>query len=256
MSGADILLIGAAAFLAGAMNALAGGGTFFSFPALLAVGVPPVSANASNSVALWPASISGALAYRRELSRHKRYLAPLSAIALAGGLAGGLLLLVTRDATFARLVPWLLLIATLLFAFSGQVQTMLARLRGDGAMESVRNTPASLLVQLAVSVYGGFFGAGMGILMVATLAIQGHADVQDINAIKNWLSALIYSVAVVTFVTAGAVSWPHTAVMLATATAGGYAGAVLARRIPQLWLRRFIIAVGAVLTLYYFRKTL
>lgn len=256
MSGAEILLIGAAAFLAGAMNAVAGGGTFFSFPALLAVGVPPVSANASNSVALWPASLSGAFAYRRELSRHKRYLVPLSAVALAGGLAGGLLLLVTRDATFARLIPWLLLVATVLFAFSGQVQKLLARLRGGEAMESVRNSPASLLVQLAVSIYGGFFGAGMGILMIASLAIQGHGDVQDINAIKNWLSALIYSVAVVTFIAAGAVSWPHTAVMLVTATGGGYAGAALARRVPQQWLRRFIIAVGSVLTIYYFFKTL
>lgn len=256
MSGAEILLIGLAAFLAGAMNALAGGGTFFSFPALLAVGVPPVSANASNSVALWPASLSGALAYRRELSRHKPYLVPLSVVALLGGAAGGLLLLITQDATFSELIPWLLLVATLLFAFSGQVQKLLARLRGGESMEAVRNTPASLLAQLAVSIYGGFFGAGMGIMMIASLAIQGHGDVQDINAIKNWLSALIYSVAVVTFILAGAVSWPHTAVMLVTATAGGYAGAALARRIPQLWLRRFIIAVGALLTLYYFRKTL
>jgi hypothetical protein len=256
MSGAETLLIGLAAFLAGAMNALAGGGTFFSFPALLAVGVPPVSANASNSVALWPASLSGALAYRRELSRHKPYLVPLSVVALLGGAAGGLLLLITQDATFAKLIPWLLLVATLLFAFSGQVQKLLARLRGGESMEAVRNTPASLLAQLAVSIYGGFFGAGMGIMMIASLAIQGHGDVQDINAIKNWLSALIYSVAVVTFILAGAVSWPHTAVMLVTATAGGYAGAALARRIPQLWLRRFIIAVGAGLTLYYFRKAL
>ncbi|MGB0127601.1 MAG: sulfite exporter TauE/SafE family protein [Rhodocyclaceae bacterium] len=256
MSGAEILLIGLAAFLAGAMNAVAGGGTFFSFPALLAVGVPPVSANASNSVALWPASLSGALAYRRELSRHKPYLVPLSVVALLGGAAGGLLLLITQDATFSELIPWLLLVATLLFAFSGQVQKLLARLRGGESMEAVRNTPASLLAQLAVSIYGGFFGAGMGIMMIASLAIQGHGDVQDINAIKNWLSALIYSVAVVTFILAGAVSWPHTAVMLVTATAGGYAGAALARSIPQLWLRRFIIAVGALLTLYYFRKTL
>jgi hypothetical protein len=143
-----------------------------------------------------------------------------------------------------------------LFAFSGQVQKLLARLRGDEAMESVRNTPASLLVQLAVSIYGGFFGAGMGILMIASLAIQGHGDVQDINAIKNWLSALIYSVAVVTFIIAGAVSWPHTAVMLVTATGGGYAGAALARRVPQHWLRRFIIGVGSFLTIYYFFKTL
>lgn len=257
MTASQIALIAVAAFLAGAMNAVAGGGTFFSFPALLAVGVPPVSANASNSVALWPASLSGALAYRRELSRHKRYLMPLSIIAFVGGIGGGLLLLATRDATFFRLIPWLLLAATLLFAFSGQVSRALARLgRTATAGSAVRNTPLSLLFQLAVSVYGGFFGAGMGILMIASLAIQGHADVQEINAIKNWLSAIIYSVAVVTFIAAGAVSWPHTLVMVLTATLGGYFGAATARRIPPLWLRRFIITVGAVLTIYYFRKTL
>lgn len=249
-------LIAVAAFLAGAMNAVAGGGTFFSFPALLAVGVPPVSANASNSVALWPASLSGALAYRRELSRYKRYLMPLSIIAFVGGIGGGLLLLATRDATFFKLIPWLLLLATLLFAFSSQVSRALARLGRATAESEVRNAPLSLLFQLAVAVYGGFFGAGMGILMMASLAIQGHADVQEINAIKNWLSAIIYSVAVVTFVAAGAVSWPHTIVMVLTATLGGYFGAATARRIPQPWLRRFIITVGAVLTIYYFRKTL
>lgn len=257
MTLAQISLIGIAAFLAGAMNSVAGGGTFFSFPALLAVGVPPVSANASNSVALWPASLSGALAYRRELSRYRRYLMPLSIVAFVGGVGGGLLLLSTRDAIFFRLIPWLLLLATLLFAFSAQLSRVLARLRPAAATErAVGNTPLSILFQLAVSVYGGYFGAGMGILMIASLAIQGHADVQEINAIKNWLSAVIYSVAVVTFIAAGAVSWPHTIVMLATATLGGYFGAAAARRIPPLWLRRAIIAVGATLTIYYFRKTL
>lgn len=257
MTLAQISLIGIAAFLAGATNSVAGGGTFFSFPALLAVGVPPVSANASNSVALWPASLSGALAYRRELSRYKRYLMPLSIIAFVGGIGGGLLLLATRDAVFFRLIPWLLLLATLLFAFSAQLSRVLARLRPAAAAErAVGNSPLSMLFQLAVSVYGGYFGAGMGILMIASLAIQGHADVQEINAIKNWLSAVIYSVAVVTFIAAGAVSWPHTIVMLATATLGGYFGAAAARRIPPLWLRRAIIAVGAILTIYYFRKTL
>jgi uncharacterized membrane protein YfcA len=182
----------------------------------------------------------------------------LSIIAFVGGIGGGLLLLATRDAIFFRLIPWLLLLATLLFAFSAQLSRLLAGLRpAPAAAEGVLgNTPLSMLFQLAVSVYGGYFGAGMGILMIASLAIQGHADVQEINAIKNWLSAVIYSVAVVTFIAAGAVSWPHTIVMLATAALGGYFGAAAARRIPPLWLRHVIIAVGATLTVYYFRKTL
>lgn len=247
----EIALIGFAAFCAGAMNAVAGGGTFFSFPALLAVGVPPVAANASNSVALWPASLSGAWAYRRELAGHKRYLVPLGIVSFIAGIGGGLLLLATKDATFSKLIPWLLLFATLLFAFSGQISTWL---RGSAAHEP-RNSAGTLAGHALVSVYGGFFGAGMGILMLASLAMAGHKNVHEINAIKNLLSSIVYSVTVLTFVIAGAISWPHTLIMLATATIGGYWGASIARRIPALWLRYFIIVIGLLLTIYYFYKT-
>ncbi|HVL74873.1 MAG TPA: sulfite exporter TauE/SafE family protein [Noviherbaspirillum sp.] len=251
MSVVDILIVSCAAFLGGAINSVAGGGTFFSFPALLAAGVPPVTANASNSVAMWPASLSGAWAYRHELARYKRYLIPMGIVSFIGGVGGGLLLLSTRDATFAKLIPWLLLFATILFAFSSQLGTLL---RGAKAIKP-GNTPGALAGQAVVSIYGGFFGAGMGIMMLASLAMSGHDDVHEINAIKNLLSAVIYSVTVATFVIAGAVSWPHTIVMLATATLGGYIGASVARKIPALWLRRFIIAVGLLLTAFYFHKT-
>lgn len=252
MSAWQIALVGFAAFCAGAMNSVAGGGTFFSFPALLAAGVPPVAANASNSVALWPASLSGAWAYRKELARYKRYLIPMGFVSLVGGIGGGLLLLTTKDATFSRLIPWLLLFATLLFAFSSKISSLL---RGAETSKP-SNSTAALAGHAVVSVYGGFFGAGMGILMLASLAMAGHDDVHEINAIKNLLSAIIYSVTVLTFVIAGAVSWPHTLVMLATATIGGYWGASVARKIPAIWLRRFIIAVGFILTVFYFYKTL
>ena len=248
MTPSEAALIGAAAFLAGAMNALAGGGTFFSFPALLAVGVPPVVANASNAVALWPASIASALASRAELRRFRDKLALLSAVALAGGLMGGLLLLSIEDRAFTRLIPWLLGAATLMFALSGVLSRLLARLR-RGA-DAAHGT-AGAFFQFCVSVYGGFFGAGMGIVMIAALAIQGHTDLKEINALKNWLSAVIYSVAVATFVIAGAISWPHTLVMLVTAIAGGYAGARMARHLPARVLRGLVIAIGTGLTLHY-----
>jgi uncharacterized membrane protein YfcA len=251
MSVWQIALVAMAAFCAGAMNSVAGGGTFFSFPALLAAGVPPIAANASNSVALWPASLSSAWAYRKELARYKRYLIPMGIVSLLGGVGGGLLLLTTQDATFSRLIPWLLLFATLLFAFSGRIS---AWLRAPDAGKS-QGSATALAGQAVVSVYGGFFGAGMGIMMLASLAMAGHDDVHEINAIKNLLSAIIYSVTVLTFVTAGAVSWPYTIIMLATATLGGYWGASMARKIPALWLRRFIIAVGFMLTVFYFYKT-
>ena len=254
----DMLLIGAGGFAAGAVNAMAGGGTFFSFPALLAVGLPPVVANASNSVALWPASLSGAWAYRKELVGYRRYLLPMGAASLLGGVAGGLLLLAAGDARFAALIPWLLGFATLLFAFSPQLSAALKRLRTPSADTAQGShgagSPAGWLVQLLVSVYGGFFGAGMGILMMASLAIGGHEDVQHINALKNILSAVIYSVTVVTFIVAGAVSWPQTGVMLLAASLGGYGGACVARKIQGPWLRRLVIAVGSALTAYYFYK--
>ncbi len=253
----DALLVGAGAFAAGAMNAMAGGGTFFSCPAMLAAGVPPVMANASNTVALWPASISSAWAYRREAMRHGRWAALLAVISVLGGLAGGLLLLAVSNETFSKLVPWLLLVATTLFAFAPQVSKLIAWMKGHMKIAS-SDQPGSkggALFQLIVAIYGGFFGAGMGILTLAALSIQGFDDVQEINALKNMTSAMNYTVAALTFVIAGAISWPHTLVALVTAAIGGHFGAVFARKLPNLWLKRLVIAVGAVLTVLYFLKT-
>ncbi|MBL8471297.1 MAG: sulfite exporter TauE/SafE family protein [Rhodocyclaceae bacterium] len=248
-------LIALAAFAAGAMNSLAGGGTFFSFPALLAAGLPPVVANASNAVALWPASLSSAYAFRRELGRFAHSLPAMSLIALVGGAAGGLLLLAISNQAFSRLIPWLLLIATLSFAAAGRLSALLSRRSPQGRGDRRKIGAGGLAFQLVVSIYGGFFGAGMGILMLAALAIQGYEDILEISALKNFLSAIIYSVAVVTFVSAGAVSWPHTLTMLVTASLGGYFGARLARKIPSAALRRFIVTVGLLLTFYYFVQT-
>lgn len=255
---AAFALIGIAAFAAGAMNAMAGGGTFFSFPALLAVGIPPVTANASNTVALWPASLSGAWAYRREALRHGRWAVVLMILSLVGGLCGGLLLLATSNAAFSKLVPWLLLVATLLFTFSAQVSRLVAWSKQRLGAKAHSGGPGSLggaFFQLIVAIYGGFFGAGMGILTLAALSIQGYEDMQELNALKNLTSGVNYTVSAVTFMVAGAVSWPHTLVMLVTAFIGGYAGAALARRLPNLWLKRLVIVVGASLTVIYFVKT-
>lgn len=256
---ASFALIAAGAFLAGGMNAIAGGGTFFSFPALLAIGVPPITASASNTVALWPASLSGAWAYRREAMRHGRWALILIGVSLVGGICGGLLLLAISNAAFSMLIPWLLLIATALFAFSGQVQKIVAwskqKLGLSAGGEANPGSVGGALFQLVVATYGGFFGAGLGILTLAALAIQGFKDMQELNALKNVASAVNYTVAALTFIIAGAISWPHTLVMLATATVGGYAGASLARRLPALLLRRLVVVVGAGLTLIYFYKT-
>ena len=255
----DALLVALGAFLAGGMNAIAGGGTFFSFPAMLAAGVPPVTANASNAVALWPASLSSAWAYRREVSRHPRWTLLLVLVSLIGGISGSLLLLATSNAAFSRLVPWLLLVATSLFAFSGQISRGVAAAKARlGLGAKAAGTPGGaggLIFQTIVAIYGGFFGAGMGILTLAALAIQGVDDMQELNGLKNLTSAVNYTVAAATFILAGAISWPHTLLMIATAMVGALAGASLARRLPAIWLRRLVVAVGAALSVIYFIKT-
>ncbi|QLF94329.1 sulfite exporter TauE/SafE family protein [Pseudomonas sp. ABC1] len=249
MSLSDILLLVLAGFAAGGMNALAGGGTFFSFPALLAIGLPPVTANATNAVALWPASLSGAWAARSSLQPLGRYLVPLLLAGLAGGLLGGLLLLVGGDAVFSKMIPWLLLLATLLFAFSPLLGRLLAACRKEA--ERPPHTPISLAAHGLVSVYGGYFGAGMGILQLAAFSIEGHPLVRS-NALKNLISAVIYSVASLTFIIAGRVSWLELLVLLVGTTLGGYAGGALSQKLPASWLRVLVISVGGGMTLYYF----
>ena len=245
----DILLLILAGFAAGLVNTIAGGGTFFSFPALLWAGVPPVSANATNSVALWPASLAGAWAYRQELRKYRRMLVPLAALSLVGGVAGGLLLISIQDAVFSRLIPWLLLFATLLFAASRHLASWAAtRRRPDGTSTLARAG------YLLVAVYGGFFGAGMCILLLAALAIAGHEDIHELNAIKNLLTAVIYSVSVATFVAAGAVSWLAMAATLVGATLGGFYGAQLSRLVSAAALRRIVIGIGLCLSAIYFIK--
>jgi len=247
----DMLLLIAAGFAAGGMNALAGGGTFFSFPALLATGLPPVTANATNAVALWPASLAGAWAARLALRPLGHYLVPLLLAGLAGGLLGGLLLLAGGDAVFSLLIPWLLLLATALFAASPWLSRKLAaRRKEESAIPP--HAPASLAAHGLVSIYGGYFGAGMGILQLAAFSIEGHALVRA-NALKNLISAVIYSVATATFVIAGRVSLHELAILLIGTTLGGYAGGALSKTLPAVWLRRFVITVGTGMTLYYFR---
>ncbi|WP_313085465.1 sulfite exporter TauE/SafE family protein [Pseudomonas sp.] len=247
----DILLLIAAGFAAGGMNALAGGGTFFSFPALLATGLPPVTANATNAVALWPASLAGAWAARSALRPLGHYLVPLLLAGLAGGLLGGLLLLAGGDAVFSLLIPWLLLLATTLFAASPWLSRKLAARRKEESAVPP-HAPASLVAHGLVSIYGGYFGAGMGILQLAAFSIEGHALVRA-NALKNLISAVIYSVATATFVIAGRVSLHELAILLIGTTVGGYAGGALSKTLPAVWLRRFVITVGTGMTLYYFR---
>jgi uncharacterized membrane protein YfcA len=235
--------------LAGLCNALAGGGTFFTFPAFLGAGLPPVVANASNAIAVWPGHAFAAVGYRKELATRRAGLGAAIAAALAGGICGALLLVVIEDDAFARLIPFLLLAATLLFAGGERLNRRLVGVAGDIDRGPALVRHGCLFV---FSVYGGFFGAGLGVILMAGLLILGVTDLAENNALKNLLGAVITSVAVAIFAVSGLVSWPHTLIALAGAAVGGLLGARVAHRLSAAWLRRIVIAVGSALSVYYF----
>ena len=238
--------------LGGALNAVAGGGSFIAFPALLFAGVPPISANATNTVALWVGVTASTGAYRKHLDISRRVLIPLAVTSVVGGIAGAFLLLRTPAQTFLRVLPWLMLGATLLFVFGGR----LARGSKSGLAHDA-STSAILLaaiVELIVAVYGGYFGGGVGILNLAMLAALGMTDIHAMNALKVVLGGIINGVAVVTFALQGAIAWKPGLIMIAGAIAGGYFGAHYAQKLPQSWIRASVIAVGTGMTIYFFWK--
>jgi uncharacterized membrane protein YfcA len=244
---AKALLLFFAAAVGGALNSVAGGGSFVAFPALLFAGVAPVPANATNTIALWPGAVASAVAYRRELRDVRREVVPLGVAALVGGLAGSLLLH-TSERTFVVLIPWLLLFATVLFSFGG---TVVKRLTGGA------HAPLALAVvaQLAISVYGGYFGGGMGIMMLAVLSLLGMTHIHSMNALKNVLGVLINGVAVAAFVVAGAIVWSAGVVMIAGGIGGGYAGAAIARRVNPKHVRALVLLIAWAMTAYFFVRT-
>lgn len=248
MTLATIALMFIAGFFSGAVNAIAGGGTFLTFGVLTLAGLPAVVANATSSIIQFPGYITSTLAYFKDFGKLWKEALVLGLVSIVGSLFGALYLVWLSNNTFKAMVPWLLLAATVVFAAGPWLRP------GSGGERHAVN-PVGISAQAVTSFYGGFFGAGMGILTLAALSIQGFEDIQEINALKNLTSAMNYTVAALTFVVAGAISWPHTLVALVTAAIGGYVGAALARKLPAKWLKRLVIAVGAVLTVIYFIKT-
>jgi uncharacterized membrane protein YfcA len=247
VSNAQLIVPALAAFAAGAMNSVAGGGSFLSFPALLFAGVPAISANATNNAAMWVGTIGSARGYREEVAEHRGLLLPVILASVAGSLIGACLLLVTPQTLFERLIPWLLLFATLVFAASP-----LLRRRSDAPP---RHAPWQIAAQFAVAIYGGYFGAGMGILMLAVLAFSGLPNLNAQNAVKNVLSVSINGVALVPFVIARIVDWRFAIPMAAIALLGGYLGARFFRRVPQPISRALVIAIGCAMTIVLFVRT-
>lgn len=242
------------ALLAGGINAVAGGGSFFVFPALLMTGIPATSANATNTMALWPGTVSSVVAYREEIVTHKRDLLRLSLLNLGGGLTGALLLLYIPEQRFEALVPWLLLIATLLFAFSRKLTAFFRGHHIDATHTTVTQKGWSLALQFVIAVYGGFFGAGIGILMLALFALLGYRNIHEMNALKAFLSCIINLIAVVAFAVAGIIVWPVALMLMVASTIGGYAGARIAKKVPDHRVRQFVLLCAVSMTAYFFVK--
>ncbi|HEV7670212.1 MAG TPA: sulfite exporter TauE/SafE family protein [Thermoanaerobaculia bacterium] len=258
MTPAEAMLLGGAAFGAGVMNAIAGGGTILTFPALVALGLPAITANATSTVALLPASASSRAGYRREVQGHTAWLRALFLPSLIGGAAGSVLLLSTPEKLFARLAPWLILFATALFLVQGAMARGKAKKDmkdgkdfQDNSLEGGRFWGA-MAAQLAISIYGGYFGAGIGILMLALLGFLGLGDIHAMNGLKNFFALCINLVAAALFIARGAVAWPVALLMIPCSIAGGYGGARLARSIGRERARVAVVGIGVAMAALLF----
>jgi uncharacterized protein len=238
--------------MGGAINAVAGGGSFISFPALLFTGVAPVPANATNTLALWVGTAASSSAYKNRLKLPGRIMLPLVMTSIIGGLIGALLLIHTPAQTFLRVLPWLLLGATLLFTFGRHItKHFTVGITHDASNAAI---VVASVFELAVAVYGGYFGGGIGIMNLAMLAALGMTDIHAMNFLKVVLGSIINGVATVTFVATHAIVWPQAMVMTAGALIGGYGSARYAQKLPQSWVRGFVIASGIAMTIVFFYK--
>ena len=256
-SSQQVLLFGSAV-LAGGLNAIAGGGSFISFPALIFAGISPINANATSTVALLPGAIASIGAYRHQLNWRDPEFSSLAGISIIGGLLGSIVLLNTPPNLFVKLLPYLLLSATLLFTF-GQPLTQWFKHQTDTSPNSDQpnrlNKYGMPLLQGAIALYGGFFGGGIGILMLALLSMMGMENINKMNGIKTVLAALINGMAVFPFILAGIINWQAAIIMAIGAILGGYLSAYYAQRLNPIYVRRFVIMNGFSMTIYFFIKS-
>jgi uncharacterized membrane protein YfcA len=242
----EYLLLAVAAFFAGMLNTVAGGGTFLTFPALVYTGVPLVAANATSAVAVFPGYLGGAAGFRGEIRALDRgMLLRAVAATAAGGLVGSLLLLVSSNEAFAVVVPFLLALATLVFAFGHRLRTLMEK-------HATRGGATGHVGTIAVAVYGGYFNGGLGIMLLALFSLWGMRDLNQMNGLKNGLSFIVSAISVATFAAAGLVAWPQAVVMMTAATIGGYLGAPVARALPAWMVRAGVIAVGSAMSATFF----
>jgi uncharacterized protein len=246
MSPVNAAILFASAFAAGAVNSIAGGGTLITFPVLIWLGLDPKVANATSTVALWPGLFGGLFGFRKELENSSQLLLRLGTISIIGGAIGAWLLIWTPSPVFARLVPFLILFATILFMAQGSITRRL-RLQPLVEQPKVSWWIGAMVFQFFSSIYGGYFGAGNGILMLAAMGLLGLHDIHRANGIKNFLGICINSIAVLSFSLSHLVVWSDALLMAVGALLGGYVGASMAVRIGQVWVRRGIVVIGFVI---------
>lgn len=248
----EIVFLLIAGFLGGILNSIAGGGSFITFPALLFVGVAPVSANATNTFSSCSGYISGAYAFRHELAAHKHELGKFIIISLVGGVLGAWLLLQTPDDQFRKAIPWLLLFASVLFIWGAQLNAFLKRAASSHRHASLIGGVLLSFMLLGVCVYGGFFNAGLGIIILSYLALAGYQDINTMNGLKLLVSSFVSLIAIVLFVIDGVIVWYQGSLVLLGTVAGGYVAAHWSRNIPQHYVRSFVIVASIAITLYFF----
>jgi uncharacterized membrane protein YfcA len=248
-----VLLLFSAGLVAGVVNAIVGGGTLLTFPALLFSGMPAVRANATNTIGVLPGVISSQWAYRRELASQTRWFWRFLPPSLIGGLLGAFLLLHTEEALFRDLVPYLILFATVLFTFSGPISRRL-QVEPQKVEKSRHAVAAGIIFQFCVGIYGGYFGAGIGILMLAALSMLGQKDIHEMNALRVSLGVATNALAAVYFIVSGLISWTEAGLVAAGTMAGGYVGPSVARAIGQKAVRIAVSALGFLVGIYFLLK--
>jgi uncharacterized membrane protein YfcA len=243
-----------AAFLGGLLNAVAGGGSFLLFPAMLGMKMLPIQANATNTVALWPGQLTSIAAYRDDIRKNLRLAALMGLAGLLGGTFGAIVLLITPQRTFLRLVPWLLLVAASIFAVSGPVSRWLERRKASTVRAHGPQRLPVFLCTVVVCFYIGYFGAGAGFLIITLLSLFGIQDLNEINALKVVSTTMANGIAFVLFVLNGQVVWKYCLAAMVTAAVGGYTSASMARRVPQRLLRTLVVCVGLGMAAWFFWK--
>lgn len=238
-----------ASFVAGAINAVAGGGTFFTFPVLLLTGAPPIEANATNKLSMWIGSLGSVRGYRHEIRSLTSDLTRTLIINLIGGGTGSILLLTLSNEQFQHAVPWLLLLATTSFIAGPWLKRLQGRIASD---DRLSRSALCTILQMLVAIYAGFFGAGIGIFLLALYQLFGMHNLHRMNALKVWATLVAHSVSALIFVIMGRIIWPLALIMLVGSLAGGYVSAMLSKRISSVWLRRFIMVYSSAITLYFF----